>query len=102
MLKMQARIEYKPTLDEIPRAQGRIMTQPLAEFEQRYDRNEGMARAYLSGQHTMAAIAGYFEVHYSTVSRAVKDYENKMKWIILHCKTDTSFLSAYCGCVKSA
>lgn len=79
VLKMQAQIEHKPTLDEIPRAQRRIMTQPLAEFEQRYVRNEGMARAYLSGQHTMAAIAGYFEVHYSTVSRAVKDYESKMK-----------------------
>ena len=77
VLKMQAQIEHKPALDEIPRAQRRVMTQPLPEFEQRYDRNEGMARAYLSGQHTMAAIAKHFAVHYSTVSRAVKDYESK-------------------------
>jgi transposase len=48
----------------------------LAEFEQRYPRNEAMARAYLSGQHTMQAIAEHFGVHYSTVSRMVRGYEN--------------------------
>ena len=74
--KMQAQIEEKLALDEIPRAQRRMLTQPLADFEQRYDRNEAMARAYLSGQHTMAAIAQHFGVHYSSVSRAVHGYEN--------------------------
>ena len=29
----------------------------------------------LSGQHTMAAIANHFDVHYTTVSRLVKAYE---------------------------
>ena len=77
VLKMQAQIEQKPTLDEIPRAQRRAIAQPLPDFEQRYPRNEGMARAYLSGQHSMAAIARHFGVHYSTVSRAVKSYEDK-------------------------
>ncbi len=79
MLNMQAQIEQKPTLDEIPRAQRRSITQPLPDFEQRYPRNEGMARAYLSGQHSMAAIARHFGVHYSTVSRAVKNYESNAK-----------------------
>lgn len=74
--KMQAQIEQKPALDEIPRAQRRALTQALADFERRYPRNEAMARAYLSGQHTMLAIAGHFGVHYSTVSRMVKVYEN--------------------------
>ncbi|MFZ3260389.1 MAG: hypothetical protein WA135_05895 [Thiobacillus sp.] len=72
--KMQAQIEQKPALDEIP--QRRALTQALADFERRYPRNEAMARAYLSGQHTMLAIAGHFGVHYSTVSRMVKVYEN--------------------------
>jgi putative transposase len=76
VLKMQALIEQKPTLDEIPRAQRRIITQPLTEFEQRHPRNEAMARAYLSGQHSMAAIARHFGVHYTTVSRAVKMHED--------------------------
>jgi REP element-mobilizing transposase RayT len=77
--RMQAQIELKSALDEIPRAQRRVLTQPLADFERRYARNEAMARAYLSGQHTMAAIAGHFDVHYSTVSRMVRDYENSEK-----------------------
>lgn len=55
------------------------ITQPLPEFEQRYPRDEGMARAHLSGQHSMAAIARHFGVHYSTVSRAVKHYERTAK-----------------------
>jgi len=74
--KMQAQIAKQPSLDEIPRAQRRALTQPLADFEQRYDRNEAIARAYLSGQHTMAAIAGHFGVHYTTVSKLVRAYED--------------------------
>ncbi len=74
--KMQAQIKQKPTLNEIPRAQRRAITQPLAEFEQHYQRNEAMARAYLSGQHSMVEIAKYFGVHYSTVSRAVRQHED--------------------------
>lgn len=73
--KMQAQIEKRPAFNEIPRAQRRGLTQALADFERRYSRNEAMARAYLSGQHTMLAIAEHFGVHYSTVSRAVKAYE---------------------------
>jgi putative transposase len=73
--RMQAHIEKRPSLDEIPRAQRRMLTQSLEDFEQRYDRSEAMARAYMSGQHTMAAIAEHFGVHYSTVSRTVASYE---------------------------
>lgn len=75
-MKMQAKIEKEPALNEIPRTQRRALTQPLADFERRYDRNEAMARAYLSRQHTMAAIAQHFGVHYTTVSRIVSGYEN--------------------------
>lgn len=74
--KMQAQIEKRPALDEIPRAQRRALTQALEDFERRYPRNEAMARAYLSGQHTMLAIAEHFGVHYATVSRAVRIHEN--------------------------
>ena len=74
--KMQAQIEEKPTLKEIPRTQRRAIPQPLADFDKRYQRHEAMARAYLSGQHSMVAIAKHFGVHYSTVSRAVRDFEN--------------------------
>jgi len=74
--KMQAQIGKKPALEEIPRAQRRALSQTLMDFESRHPRNEAMARAYLSGQHTMLAIAAHFGVHYSTVGRTVRGYEN--------------------------
>ena len=74
---MQIQIEKKPGLGEIPRAQRRAIGQPLKQFEHDYPRDEAMARAYLSGHHTMLAIAEHFGVHYSTVSRAVSGFEGK-------------------------
>ncbi len=76
---MQAQIEKKPALDEIPRAQRRALTQTLPDFEQRYERNEAIARAYLSDQQTMTAIAQHFGVHYTTVSRLAREYEDSVK-----------------------
>ena len=68
-----------PSLSEIPRVQRRAITPPLADFEVKYPRKEAMAHSYLSGQYTMAAIAKHFGVHYSTVSRAVKEQEKTNK-----------------------
>jgi DNA-binding MarR family transcriptional regulator len=51
------------------------ITQPLAEFQKNLERNEGMARVYLTGHHTMATLARYLGVHYSTVSRAMRNLE---------------------------
>ncbi|MGH8590832.1 MAG: hypothetical protein ACREXX_16350 [Gammaproteobacteria bacterium] len=36
-----------------------------------------MALAYLSGAYTMAEIGAHFGVHYMTVSRAVKAFEQR-------------------------
>jgi putative transposase len=60
--RMQARIEKQANLSEIPRAQRRAITQPLELFAKRYARDEAMARAYFSGQHTMAARPPLLEV----------------------------------------
>ena len=40
------------------------------------ERNKAMARAYLTGVYTMAEIREYFGVHYMTVSRAVRVFED--------------------------
>jgi len=49
----------------------------LLEFQRCYDeRNEAMARAYVSGAYTMAEIGKHFGVHYMTVSRAVIQFED--------------------------
>ena len=48
----------------------------MAWFRDRYPvRDEGMARAYLSGAYTMKEIAQAHGVHYMTVSRAVRKFE---------------------------
>lgn len=79
---MQRHIEKKPTLSQIPRAQRRASTRALSAYARAYERNEAAARAYLSGHHTMAAIAEHFQVHYATVSRWVKVHEGMSQ-----CKT---------------
>jgi putative transposase len=73
--KMQAEIEKNPGLLEIPRAQRRALARELADYANAYERDAAVALAYLSGHHTMAAVADHFDVHYTTVSRLVKKYE---------------------------
>ena len=72
--KMQALVDKKPSLTEILRAQRRVAKRALAEFASAHERNEAIALAYLSGQHTMSAIAAHFGVHYTTVSRFNVDW----------------------------
>lgn len=73
--KMQALVDKKPVLTEIPRAQRRALARALSEYAGAHPRDKAIALAYLSGQHTMAAIAKHFDVHYTTVSRLVNAYE---------------------------
>ena len=73
--KMQAEVDKKPTLAEIPRAQRRALARALSDYARMHERDEAIALAYLSGQHTMAKIAEHFGVHYTTVSRLVKVHE---------------------------
>ena len=66
-------------LAEIPRAQWQTPPPPLERYEQEAtNRDEAMAKAYLSGRYSQAAIATYFKVHYSSVSRAVRRYEESL------------------------
>jgi len=74
--QMQSRIKDTGTLEEIPQVQRRLGHTSLRDFAREYeDRRAAMAAAYASGAYTMKAISACFGVHYSTVSRAVKDAE---------------------------
>jgi len=76
MTRLQRQHKETESLDEIPKIQRRAAPQPLRAFaEQCSDKRTAMTMAYLSGDHTMKAIAEYFGVHYSTVSRAVRRVE---------------------------
>jgi len=73
---MQSRIQDEKPLDEIPKVQRRLCRLSLEDFARQHDnQRSAMAAAYSSGAHTMKAIAAYFGVHYSTVSRAVSRAE---------------------------
>lgn len=64
-------------LTEISKMQRKSLALTLPEYQVNYqDRNEAMARAYQSGAYSMAQIARHFGIHYVTVSRAVKYFEN--------------------------
>ena len=73
--KMQNQIQTKPhELKEIPRAQRRAIAHPLEYYVNTYTKpKEGMSKAYETGDYTMQQIAQAYGVHYSTVSRAVKE-----------------------------
>lgn len=67
------------SLSEIPRAQWQEAPPPLQTFvEQARSRDEAMALAYRSGHYSQAGIAAYFDVHYSSVSRAIRRYERTL------------------------
>jgi len=66
----------KESLSEISRLQRRPLTRSLQWYEEStVERKKAMALAYVSGEYTMMEIAEWFDVHYSTVSRAVKLFE---------------------------
>jgi putative transposase len=66
-------------LSEVSRAQRRPMARSLAAYAEAHSRrDQAMAQAYRSGGYTMKEIADYFGVHYMTVSRAVRKYEQTM------------------------
>ncbi|MCP4259436.1 MAG: MarR family transcriptional regulator, partial [Planctomycetes bacterium] len=67
-------------LSEVPVAQRRAPAKPLAAYaSQADDPKQAMAAAYRAGDYTMKEIARFFGVHYSTVSRAVQQYESQQK-----------------------
>ena len=77
---VERHIQEKPTeaLREMSKAHRRSVAKPLADYQSNYaSRDDAMARAYLSGAYTMAEIALFFAVHYMTVSRAVRKFEDQ-------------------------
>jgi hypothetical protein len=69
--RMQALIDSKQPLQEIPKRQRRAPAKPLADYASRYgQRDRALAAAYRSGAYSMQAIAEHFGVGRTTVSRA--------------------------------
>ncbi len=70
---VQRYIDKEKNITEIPKVQRSALIQ---QYVSSSDSKEiAIARAYLSGDYTLKQLADHFSLHYSTVSRIVKDYE---------------------------
>jgi putative transposase len=76
---MQQELDKNADLSEIPRMQRRRpQAKPLVYYVGLYkDKKRGIVEAYQTDDYTMKEIAAEFEVHYSTVSRAIKSTEQQ-------------------------
>ena len=64
-------------LREVSTAHRRAVALSLADYQHQYPQPKlAMSHAYRSGAYTMSQIADHFGVHYMTVSRAVRSFEN--------------------------
>ncbi len=76
VVRVQESCEVGPHLAGIAREQKRKPLYQLDDYGNQYpNTKEAMARAYLSGHYSQVEIARHFGVHYSTVSKAVKEYK---------------------------
>jgi REP element-mobilizing transposase RayT len=74
--------DHSNSLREVSKAQRRALALPLDQYRIDYPvRNEAIAQAYLSGAYTMAEIGHHFGVHYMTVSRVVRKFEENKKML---------------------
>ncbi len=80
--KVQGLIEEKNEVIEIPRAQRQAPHKELDEIflkgaRRGASREESIYRSYVESGYTMKEIADYLEIHYVSVSRAIKKHESK-------------------------
>ena len=72
--KMNALIDESKDLSEVPSSQRRLMPKTLSEYnEKATSRNEAIKLAYKSGGYSLKQIGDYFGLHYTSVSRIVRD-----------------------------
>ena len=75
---MQALIDPKRPLQDIPIRQRRALAKPLDDYASGYaDRDTAIVKAYRTGTYSMQAIAEHFGVSRTTVSWAVNNNEHR-------------------------
>jgi putative transposase len=80
--RVQALIDPKRPLRDIPKRQRRALAKPLDDYASRYpDRDRALAEAYRSGAYSMQTIADHFGVSRMTVSRAVRRHEQDPSFV---------------------
>ena len=69
---LQHSIKADAPLREIPAVQRRPRPQPLAQIAREHERDPAIFHAYASGGYRLQEIGDHFGLHYSRVSRIVK------------------------------
>lgn len=70
---IQSKLNTNQELSEIPRAQRRKIPRPLDYYSNKNkNRNQGIVAAYQSGGYSMKEVGEHFGVHYSSVSKIIK------------------------------
>jgi hypothetical protein len=72
---LQRSLKADVPLQEIPASQRRLQPKPLAQLAQEHERDEAIFQAYVSGGYSLKEIGDYFGLHYSRVSRIVKQQQ---------------------------
>jgi hypothetical protein len=72
---LQRSINADVPLQEIPAIQRRPQPKPLAQIAQAHERDEAIFQAYVSGGYSLKEIGDHFGLHYSRVSRIVKQQQ---------------------------
>lgn len=76
--RVQRKCSVDPGIDGVSREQKRKPLVSLEEYFREYpERKEAMAMAFFEGRFSQAEIARHQGVHYSTVSRAVREYRKR-------------------------
>jgi putative transposase len=76
VVKMQKQLTDDALLDDIPILHKRPVAKPLADYARKHKtRDEAIMAAYCSGGYNQKQIADYFELHYSRVSKIIKNVE---------------------------
>ncbi len=74
---MQAKLDQDRDLSEVPSAQKKKPAKPIGSYlEKASTRNEGIYLAYRNGGYNMKAISDELGLHYSTVSKIIKAFDN--------------------------
>ncbi|NTS77404.1 helix-turn-helix domain-containing protein [Catenovulum sp. SM1970] len=67
-----------PEINEVPKVKQSREAKPLPFYQTHYPkRNDAIVKAYQSGGYTQQKLADYFGVHYSTISRIMRDAKSK-------------------------
>jgi hypothetical protein len=75
--KMQRKMTDHVNLQEVPSSQVRQVAKPLSYYQSlSTNRDEVVYLAYQSGGYKMNEIGRYFDLHYSSVSKIIKNIEN--------------------------